>query len=180
MAGVVAASFVGCLGLTSLVLLILSGALYKDWWGLMILIPYVLIPLPRCICGGGGDGMGGNSAAGVTGESGTADASVRTHHRDLIDGPAHFLEGIIWTCVFGIPSVMVHTEVVSPRCFRLVGVSLCLCTKDCNGPIRVHPELNFPGIHHLLLGLRVRPISMTYCTAGPDTACGRCALMDLS
>ena len=94
MAGVVAASFVGCLGLTSLVLLILSGALYKDWWGLMILIPYVLIPLPRCICGGGGDGMGGNSAAGVT---------------------AHFLEGIVITCVFGIPSVMVHTEVVSPH-----------------------------------------------------------------
>ena len=38
--------------------------------------------------------MGGNSAAGVT---------------------AHFLEGIVITCVFGIPSVMVHTEVVSPH-----------------------------------------------------------------
>jgi hypothetical protein len=81
MAGILAISFVSMLGLTSLILLILSGALYKTedgpWWGMMVLIPYVLIPIPRCICS--------RSDSGVAQQFG------------------FFLEGILWTCVFGIP-----------------------------------------------------------------------------
>ena len=75
---------------------VLSGALYDNWWTLLILIAYVLAPLPLCLFA---RASGGDSLFGDAG-------SKASQHW------AEFLSTTLVSLIVGIPFVLWHVGVV--------------------------------------------------------------------
>ena len=75
---------------------VLSGALYDNWWPLLVLIAYVLAPLPLCLFA---RASGGDSLFGDTG-------SKAAQHW------AEFLSTTLVSLIVGIPFVLWHVGVV--------------------------------------------------------------------
>ncbi|KAG1047659.1 hypothetical protein G6F46_008961 [Rhizopus delemar] len=92
---IIALAFVLAVGF---LLVILSCALYHNWWPLLVVATYILAPLPNALCGkcAGEDDINSdyNSSSGI------------------IDA-GHFITGIFIVSGFCLPSVLAHADVIT-------------------------------------------------------------------
>ena len=98
-----------CGYLVGFVLIILSGALYRNFYPLMVLIPALLVPVPPLLCGGG-DGNTLSFAFGT------------------------FFEMFFWTSTLALAAVMAHTEVIEYAAlgFCLAGSVVLFISRVCH------------------------------------------------
>ncbi|KAL7310465.1 Vacuolar protein sorting-associated protein 55 [Mucor circinelloides] len=90
---IIALAFVLAIGF---LLVILSCALYYNWWPLLVVATYILAPLPNALCGR------------CSGE----DDIMSDYNSGVIDA-GHFITGMFIVTGFCLPFVLAHAEVVS-------------------------------------------------------------------
>ncbi|KAL1923166.1 uncharacterized protein VTP21DRAFT_9542 [Calcarisporiella thermophila] len=94
-------------------LVILSCALYNNWWPLFVIGTYVVAPIPNAVCarcGGSNDIMSDESNTGLL---------------DL----GRFLTGILVMTGFSLPFVLAHAEVISiPAMIMSIGGGILVYT----------------------------------------------------
>ncbi|KAI9483226.1 MAG: vacuolar protein sorting 55 [Benjaminiella poitrasii] len=78
-------------------LVILSCALYYNWWPLLVVATYILAPLPNALC------------ARCAGED---DVMSGYYNSGIIDA-GHFITGIFIVTGFCLPFVLAHAEVIT-------------------------------------------------------------------
>ncbi|KAG2176371.1 hypothetical protein INT43_005605, partial [Umbelopsis isabellina] len=90
---IIALAFVLAVGF---LLVILSCALYHNWWPLFVVATYVLAPVPNALCArcAGGDDL------------------MSDYHSGVVDA-GEFITGIFIVTGFCLPLVLAHSEVVS-------------------------------------------------------------------
>eukprot|EP00753_Platysulcus_tardus_P010718 PLAT2990.1.p1 GENE.PLAT2990.1~~PLAT2990.1.p1 ORF type:complete len:129 (+),score=43.82 PLAT2990.1:1-387(+) len=100
-------AFYCCGGVVSLTMLLLSSALKNNWYPMFVLIPLALIPLPNLFC----SSIGTDPFSGET---------------SLWPAFGHWLFGLLLTCVVGIPTIMLHVQIISSEAFFFVGGALLM------------------------------------------------------
>ncbi|CEG67444.1 Putative Histone H3 (Lys9) methyltransferase SUV39H1/Clr4 [Rhizopus microsporus] len=90
---IIALAFVLAVGF---LLVILSCALYYNWWPLLVVATYILAPLPNAICGK------------CSGE----DDLTTAYNSGMIDA-GHFITGMFIVSGFCLPLVLAHAEVIT-------------------------------------------------------------------
>ncbi|KAI7904009.1 vacuolar protein sorting 55 [Cokeromyces recurvatus] len=78
-------------------LVILSCALYYNWWPLLVVATYILAPLPNALC---------------TRCAGEDDVMSGYYNSGIIDA-GHFITGIFIVTGFCLPLVLAHAEVIT-------------------------------------------------------------------
>ncbi|RCH96623.1 Vacuolar protein sorting-associated protein 55, partial [Rhizopus stolonifer] len=90
---IIALAFVLAIGF---LLVILSCALYYNWWPLLVVATYILAPLPNALCG---------RCAGE-------DDLMSDYNSGIIDA-GHFITGMFIVTGFCLPFVLAHAEVIT-------------------------------------------------------------------
>ncbi|KAI8376361.1 vacuolar protein sorting 55 [Radiomyces spectabilis] len=90
---IIALAFVLAIGF---LLVILSCALYYNWWPLLVVATYVLAPLPNALC------------ARCAGE----DDIMSDYNSGIIDA-GHFITGMFIITGFCLPFVLAHADVIT-------------------------------------------------------------------
>ncbi|KAG2201507.1 hypothetical protein INT46_007780 [Mucor plumbeus] len=90
---IIALAFVLAIGF---LLVILSCALYYNWWPLLVVATYILAPLPNALCGR------------CSGE----DDIMSDYNSGVIDA-GHFITGMFIVTGFCLPFVLAHAEVIT-------------------------------------------------------------------
>ncbi|KAI8992134.1 vacuolar protein sorting 55 [Mycotypha africana] len=100
---IIALSFVLAIGF---LLVILSCALYENWWPLFVVATYILAPLPNAIC---------------SRFDHTYDVlSMGNDNQGIVDA-GQFITGIFIVTGFCLPSVLAHNEIIT---YPAMGMSI--------------------------------------------------------
>ncbi|ORX48754.1 vacuolar protein sorting 55, partial [Hesseltinella vesiculosa] len=90
---IIALAFVLAIGF---LLVILSCALYYNWWPLLVVATYILAPLPNAIC------------ARCAGEY-----DIMSDYNSGVVDAGHFVTGMFIVTGFCLPFVLAHAEVIT-------------------------------------------------------------------
>ncbi|ORY98351.1 vacuolar protein sorting 55 [Absidia repens] len=90
---IIALAFVLAIGF---LLVILSCALYYNWWPLLVVATYILAPIPNALC------------ARCAGEY-----DVMSDYNSGVVDAGHFITGIFIVTGFCLPFVLAHAEVIT-------------------------------------------------------------------
>lgn len=90
---IIALAFVLAVGF---LLVILSCALYHNWWPLLVVAIYVLCPLPNALCGK------------YAGED-----DIHSEYNSGIIDTGHFITGIFIVSGFCLPFILAHADVIT-------------------------------------------------------------------
>ncbi|KAI9243638.1 vacuolar protein sorting 55 [Sporodiniella umbellata] len=90
---IIALAFVLAVGF---LLVILSCALYHNWWPLAVVAIYIASPLPNALCG---------KYAG--------EEDIHTDYNSGIMDAGHFVTGMLVVSGFSLPFILAHAEVIT-------------------------------------------------------------------